>query len=184
MSYDPVSVSNTDRRDNWTPIAPPRGKGCATSAIPSRAQCHLNEVFADLRERPVASAPHPGRQTRTQQLVHHYPALLKIILETSPPSRASHPVRPSSASGASERHPAFAELAPWPEAFRIAPLPFCAFPVFEPGCPRLEPGARLPGYQYGPPRFPKRKRPRACPRGLRLRLLHHSRPLAKPRRVK
>jgi hypothetical protein len=43
------------------------------------ARYHLNEVFADLHERDRwRRQPYPGRQTRTQQFVHQYPAMLRL----------------------------------------------------------------------------------------------------------
>ena len=83
------------------------------------ARCHLNEVFADLHERDRwRRQPYPGRQTRTQQFVHQYPAMLKIILELH---HIIELVIPSirAAPQETERHPAFAEFAPWPEAFTV-----------------------------------------------------------------
>jgi hypothetical protein len=41
---------------------------------------------------------------------------------TSPHNRARRPVHPSSASDATERHPAFAEFAPWHAAFETVIL--------------------------------------------------------------
>jgi hypothetical protein len=122
--------------------------------------------------------------------------MLGIILELHhtielviPSIRAAHQVRLSAT-------PHSTEFAPWPQAFRLVILTMLIVHGKDRSAAvlctsrlrtRLSPMGTWRKIAWLPVRaasIPERKKAPGVPRGLRLRLLHHSRPLAKPRRVK